>query len=327
VPQPAGKGTQFLMQEPETRRSYYLYLPSGYSPNKKCPLILTLHGMKPFDSAPSQVREWQSTADQFGMVVVAPELLNSDLFMQYPLKDISSSVQEDEKDVIAVLKYVTNHCSIDKSRIFATSWSSGGYLLHFIVNRHPDMFAGLCARGSCFSEDVLSVDNGRLMAKRGFPVMIYYCENDLPGIQNESKRAIDWYRNLGFPVTRKVVPGKGHERVPDLAAAFFARNSGMVTRVQLVEIESSGTIGVSPFTVNLLANLPGVNYKDYHDYKFSWFLDGQLQDQAQGQGKRMLFSTISAVGEHNIKVEVLAPDGQKMESTIQVRVLPPLPKI
>ncbi len=323
---PAGKGSQFLMQEPVGKRTFYLYLPSGYSPIKKCPLILTLHGMKPFDNAPAQVREWQSLADLYGFVVVAPELLNSDLFMQYPLKDISPGVRQDEKEVIAILKHVTEHCNIDQSRVFATSWGAGGYLLHFIVNRHPDMFAGLCARGSCFSEDILSVDNARLMVKCGFPIMVYYCENDLPGIQNESKRAIDWYRNLGFPVTREVVPGKGHERVPDLAAAFFARNSGRITRVQLVEIETSGSIGASPFTVNLLANLPGVNYKDYPEYKFTWSIDGQLQDQAQGPGKRMLFATISSVGDHNIKVEVLAPDGQRLETAIQIRVLPAMPK-
>jgi len=283
--------------------------------------------MKPFDSAPAQAKEWQSTADQFGLVVVAPVLLNSDLFMQYPLKDVSTSVKKDEQEVIAILRYVMTHCNIDKSRIFATSWSSGAYLLHYIVNRHPDLFAGLCARGSCFSEELLNVDNGRLMAKRNFPVMIYYCENDLAGIRRESQQAIQWYHDLGFKVTRNVVPGKGHERVPDLAAAFFARNTGMVSRVELVEIETSGSIGVSPFSVNLLASLPGVKYKDYGDYKFSWFINGQLQDQAQGPGKRMLFATIAPAGEHRIKVEVMTPEGQKMENQIQIRVLPPTPKM
>ncbi|MFA5864173.1 MAG: PHB depolymerase family esterase [Phycisphaerae bacterium] len=327
VPQPAGRGSQFLMQEPEGKRNYYLYLPATYTAKKSWPLILTLHGMKPFDSAPAQSREWQSTADQYGMVIVAPELLNSDLFMQYPLRDINSSVKQDEHEIIAIMQYVTTHCNIDRSRIFATSWSSGGYMLHYIVNRHPDMFAGLCARGSCFSEDLLSVDNARLMARRNFPVMIYYCENDLSGIQKESKRAVEWYTNLGVPVTRTVVPGKGHVRVPDLAAAFFSKNSGMANRVQLVEIETSGAVGVTPFTVNLLANLPGISYKDYHNYKFSWYVDDQLQDQAQGRGKRMLFATIVQIGVHNIKVEVLSPEGQKLQTAIQIRVLPAMPKM
>jgi len=185
----------------------------------------------------------------------------------------------------------------------------------------------MCARGSCFSEEVLSVDNGKLMAQRNFPVMIYYCENDLPGIRNESQRAIEWYRNLGFAVTRKIVPGKGHERVPDLAAAFFAQNTNLSRRTTRVEIESSGTVGMSPFTVNLLANLPGIPYDQYHTYKFSWYIDGQLQEQAQGAGKRMLFATIYTAGEHQIKVQVLPPEGQKIENTILVRVLPTVPKI
>jgi poly(3-hydroxybutyrate) depolymerase len=332
VPQPPGRGSQFTLQQPEGNRQFYLYLPEGYTAKKTWPLVVTLHGMKPFDSAPAQAEEWQSTADQFGFVVIAPVLINSDLFMQYPLKDISAGVKEDEKDIIDIIRYVTKRCNIDSKRIFATSWSSGGYLLHYIVNRHPDLFAAICARGSCFSEEILNVDNARRMAKRGFPVMIYYCENDLSGIRNESQRAIEWYRSLGFSINQRIVPGRGHERVPELAANFFSKNTAAspIAEVEVpqVEIEASSTVGVAPFTINLLATLPGVAYNRYHTFKFFWYIDGVLQDQAQGTGKRMLFATIYTPGEHKINVEVVPNDGRKkIVNTIQVRVLPSMPNL
>jgi poly(3-hydroxybutyrate) depolymerase len=341
IPQPPGHGSQFLMQTPEGKRNYYLYLPAGYTPNRAWPMIVTFHGMRPFDSAPAQAKEWQNVADRYGYIVVAPDLLNSDLFMQYPLRTVGSSVLKDEKNVLDVIQYVIAHCNIDRNRIYATSWSSGGYLMHYFVNHHPDMFSAMCARGSCFSESILDSANAQKMSRRPFPILIYYCENDLTGIQKESDEAIAWYQINGFKVTSKVVPGKGHERVPDLAAEFFAQASSAnnnnlsvnpkqspsaqaVHRAEAasVNIETNTTTGATPFNLNLLANLPGLSLSNYRDYKFTWYIDDTLQDQAQGAGKRMLYATLYAVGNHVIKVQVMTPAGKLLENTIAVRVLP-----
>ena len=341
IPQPPGRGSQFLMQSAEDKRNYYLYLPAGYTPNRAWPMVVTFHGMKPFDSAPAQAKEWQSVADRYGYIVVAPVLLNSDLFMKYPLRTVSHGVQRDEQSVLNIIQYVIDHCNVDRNRIYATSWSSGGYLMHYFVNRHPKIFSAMCARGSCFSEPILDPVNARMMSKRPFPILIYYCENDLKGIQRESEQAISWYRSNGFKVTSRVVPGKGHERVPDLAAEFFAISSvsqadgggavskrqGTVKRVDRVEIKTPSFVGVTPLTLNLQAELPGLSGDEYDEYKFTWFIDDHLQDQARGAGKQMLFATLYTVGEHTIKVQVVTPDGGTLEKTILIRVLPATPKL
>jgi poly(3-hydroxybutyrate) depolymerase len=343
IPQPPGHGSQFLMQEPQAKRNYYLYLPTGYTPNRAWPLVVTFHGMRPFDSAPAQAKEWQNVADRYGYIVVAPDLINSDLFMQYPLRSVSGTVTKDEQNVTNVIQYVIDHCNIDRNRIYATSWSSGGYLMHYYVNRHPDMFSAMCARGSCFSEPILDSGNAQKMSTRHFPILIYYCENDLPGIQKESEQAIGWYQGNGFKVTSRVVPGKGHERVPDLAAEFFALTSiseapaqahspspeqqSRVDKADRVEVETNSSVGVTPFTLNLLANLPGIPLGEYRSYKFSWYIDDKLQDQAQGSGKRMLYATLYTVGDHVIKVQVITPGSRTLEKSIPIRVLPSTPKL
>ncbi len=325
VPQPPGHGTRFLLRSPTSSRFYYLYLPAGYTPARPWPMVVTLHGMKPFDSPEAQSREWQQMADRYGMVILAPELYNSDLFMQYPLRNISKGVIEDEKQVVTIIKYIRSRCHIDSKRIFATSWSSGGYLLHYIVNHNPDLFAALCARGSCFSEEILNPANARKMAKRGFPVMIYWGQNDIVWIRSDSERAVRWYRKFGFKVKQEVVPGKGHERLPEEAAAFFAKHTGIISRVQQVEIQASGIIGVSPFTINVTATLPGVPKARYRDYKFVWLVD--KKKQTEGKGEHLLFVTVYEPGEHTITVKVTSPDGYKMENSIKIRVLPSLPNI
>jgi poly(3-hydroxybutyrate) depolymerase len=328
IPQPPGRGNQFLMQEIKNHREYYLYLPSGFTTNRKWPMVLTLHGMKPFDSAPAQAREWQDCADRYGFVIVAPILLNSDLFMQYPMTNITNGVREDEARVLEIVNEVSEHCNVDRKRIYATSWSSGGYLLHYIVNHHPDLFAAMCARGSCFSDSILSIDNAKKMAAKHFPVMIYYCENDLAGVRRESEEALTWYKSLGFPVSSNVVPGKGHERVPDLAAQFFAKNNmEPVSTAQSVEIHADASVGMSPFTVNLQAVIPNLGYGEYRKYNFSWYVDNALQDQAQGFGKKTLFTTLYAAGEHTVRVEVQTPSSQRLNAASTLRVLPTVPSI
>ena len=89
VPQRPGRGAEMHLQEPRTKAWYRLYLPEGYAersktgeaPSRKHPLVMTFHGMKPFDNAHSQCREWQQEADRYGFVVCAPELRTPALFV------------------------------------------------------------------------------------------------------------------------------------------------------------------------------------------------------------------------------------------------------
>jgi len=320
VPQPRGRGTRFFLKEPKSGRGYFLYLPAGYTPSKAWPLVLTLHGMKPFDHAESQELEWESIADKDKMVVLAPDLHNSDLFMEYPLRNITRSVEQDERIVVTMINDVIRRCSIDRSKIFATSWSSGGYLLHYIVNNNPDMFAGVCARGSCFSLDAnrkIPKWKIRRLAERKIPVLIYYGSNDFAGIRKESEQAVTWYKQLKMPVIRKLVEGKGHERVPELAAGFFVSHGAAARPVQPVEILVSSERGLVPFWVNLRAKLAGVNPRDYSKYKFAWYINDKLEG-----AEPTLFMTIYRAGEHPVKLEVTSPYNQKFEAHDTLVVLP-----
>jgi len=312
VPQPAGKGTQFSLTEPKSKRAYYLYVPAGYDPSRRWPVVLTLHGMKPFDSAAAQIREWQSTADRYGLIVVAPDLLNSDLLMPYPIRNINSGVRKDVREVMAILDYVLDHTAADRNRVMATSWSSGGYLLHLIVNTYPDRFAALCARGSCFNSEILKLRNARKLANRNFPVMIFYGQNDLPGVRRESQQAVKWYRSLGFDVRTAVVRGLGHERRPDMAAEFFAKATGLTGKARIV---SSATIGIAPLLVNLSVQLP--HRIDKSKLSYLWTIGGK----PLGTSARV-FTSIRTPGVHDVQVTITDQNGRKMTASQQITVLP-----
>ena len=225
-----GSGTQLSLREAQTERQYYLYKPLGYDPNKRYPLVMAIHCIKPFDSAHRQIREWESTADKYGFIVAAPVLATPNLVPLW-FNKVDSTMKRDEQVVMKVLDEVLKNTAADPNRVFISSLSSGGALMHYVANKYPNRFAGLCARGCWFNEHILNEENARKMAETGFAVMIQYAEYDDINIKIDSWKAIRWYEQMGFEVKSVVIglslrlPGLGHMEgtVPDKAGEFFMR--------------------------------------------------------------------------------------------------------
>jgi len=233
VPQKPGKGRCTREVEPETQTGYWLYLPEDYVKNngqhsdkQLWPVVVTFHGLKPYDNANPQIREWQEEADRYGFIAIAPELRTCDsLTMQFPLRDTSLPyVQKDAKAFLAIMDEVCRRTNADPHRVLATSFSSGGYMAHYLVNRFPERFSCIAVRGSNFNEQMLNPS--QVPKYRSMEVGIFFGENDFKVCQDESMDAIDWYRRRHFKVTAKKVSGLGHERRPQTAAAFFASTIG-----------------------------------------------------------------------------------------------------
>lgn len=234
VPQPPGRGRCDRLVEPETRTSYWLYLPEDYVKNggrhptgELWPIVLTLHGLKPYDTSNRQIRSWQEEADRFRYIVIAPNLRTCDsLTMQYPLRDNNLSyVKKDEVAVLAVLDEVCRLTNGDPQRVMITSFSSGGFLAHYLMNRFPDRFHCLTLLGSNFSEELLA--DAQVPKYRHVPVAIFFGENDFKDCLVQSMEAYQWYRQRGFDVQIKSIANLGHERRPQTAAAFFASVIGV----------------------------------------------------------------------------------------------------
>lgn len=233
VPQPRGQGKLDRLTEPQTRRAYYLYLPKDYVESSEAqrarqrwPLVVSFHGMKPYDVAHAQAREWQQEADRYGFIVVAPVLNTvhwlSPIFGGFPVRKVTSSFQKDEQAVLAILDHVFATTRADPSNVLSTSWSSGGYMAHYMLNRHPDRFTALAVRQSNFSSSVL--DAQMTSKSRYHPVLILMTQNDIAICKRESQQAIEWYQTHGYKNVGWVeLRSLGHQRTPDTAADFFAR--------------------------------------------------------------------------------------------------------
>jgi len=234
VPQKRGKGLCTHQVEPETRTGYWLYLPEDYiktdgkHPDRGgWPMVVTFHGLKPYDNAGPQIREWQQEADRFGFIVIAPELRTCDsLTMQFPLRDPRLPyVQKDERAILAIMDEVCRLTNADPAHVLSTSFSSGGYIAHYMVNRYPERFSCLAVRGSNFSEEMLNPT--QVPKYRDMKVGIFFGENDFKVCRKESVRAVEWYKRRRFDVVARKVKGLGHQRTPQTAAMLFASTVGI----------------------------------------------------------------------------------------------------
>ncbi len=229
VPQPRGAGRLEHRVEPTVQRGYWLYLPRDYVEAdeqalraRRWPLVMTFHGMKPFDISYAQAREWQQEADRYGYIVVAPELSAPDVLAEFPVRTIHPWFRSDEIAVLAILDHVLQSTRADPSNVLATSFSSGGYMAHYMLNRHPERFTCLAVRQSNFSSSIL--DPAMTVHSLYHPVLIVNTENDFPVCITESREAVQWYQSHGYRnVAWLYLKHLWHERTPDLAADFFAR--------------------------------------------------------------------------------------------------------
>lgn len=235
VPQPRGDGKYAYLQEPGTKAWYHLYLPVDYINNngiypvpgrRLWPLVMTFHGMKPYDNARPQEREWEKEADIYGYIVCAPELHTSNSFMEYPLTKEHDYVLRDKQNVIAIMDQVFATTRADPKAVLSTSWSCGGYLAHYFVNRFPNRFSCLATRLSNFSAALLNESTVPLY--RQTPIAIFIGDGDFPACMTESEEAVAWYKARDFSVVRgKMIDDMGHKRIPQTAAAFFAEQLGI----------------------------------------------------------------------------------------------------
>ena len=320
ITQEPGHGVRFTISEPHTGREGYLYIPAGCDRTTRLPVVLTFHAYSPFGSASRQIREWSSTADKYGLIILAPKLVNSGPKMERRLNRITPSVQTDVEAAMGMLDYALTHTAADPSRIYVTGFSYGGFLMHYVTNLFPDRFAALCSRSCSFNPNILNEDNARQMADRDFPVMIYYTQHDLWYIKEGSDIAIDWYRDHGLKVQTAIIPQKpmphgwGHfEGRPEMAAEFFLSSTGSPDKLSIIASPQRGT---APLAVNLSLLLP--SFLDSVSLKYQWTLDGKpLAKTAQ------TVTSISQPGVYEIQIMITDGEDRTFTASRKITVAPP----
>ncbi|MFP4052422.1 MAG: prolyl oligopeptidase family serine peptidase [Phycisphaerae bacterium] len=217
VPQPQNTPAQHWKEiDPATGKGFYLYVPSNYSDDKPTPMIISCHGTPPYDVAEHHIREWKMLGEQNGCIVVAPELIGTDgVLGDGPLVGMIAN----ERRILSIISLLGYRYNIDRKNVMITGFSGGGFPTYWVGLRHPDIFSTVVARNCNFNR--WNLHGWYPKEAMDTKVMVYYGENDPGAIQTQSENAVKYLRSQGFAVEKRVVPGKGHQRVPSIAMQFF----------------------------------------------------------------------------------------------------------
>ena len=221
IPTQAGK---WHRQEQVSGASYWMYLPKNYNQDKPMKVIISCHGTPPWDVAKHHIDTWGQYGDQYGCLVLCPELSGTDGIFG---AGSALAMLEDERRILSILSTLSYQYNIDGANIMLTGFSGGGFPVYWVGLRHPDLFSVLIAQNSNFNEG--NTDQWYPVGAQGASIFIYYGSADPAPIKIQSENGIDYLRSKGFKVDTLVLTSAthdriGHDRHPEIAMAYFKKN-------------------------------------------------------------------------------------------------------
>ena len=206
-------------RESSTGAKYYRYVPEHYDSDRSWPLVITLHGTRPYDTRWAQIREWKMLGEKEGFLVVAPQLGNWSTQGILPkfTNAFLSDLQNDEKIILAVRNEMCRKYNVDRKKILLTGFSSGGYSMYWTGIRNPGKFSGLAAR-SCNSDNRIFNAMKADEIERKIPTVIIIGKDE-NYLTEDSWRSFKWMRTHGWSSKNcnKINVRGGHLRRPGLA--------------------------------------------------------------------------------------------------------------
>jgi len=195
-----------LKREENLEINYLLFLPQGYDAKseKRWPLILFLHGSGERGNDVWKVathgppKNVMSKAD-FPFIVVSPQCPEGRIWSNDKL--------------LPLLDEITRNYAVDKSRIYLTGLSMGGYGTWSLGLSHPELFAAIvpiCGGGEFISPFLSSRDKPE--ALRSLGIWAFHGAKDPVVPLSETERMVELTKRLGVKeVKLTVYPEAGHD--------------------------------------------------------------------------------------------------------------------
>lgn len=148
---PSGKTTRSI-NAGGMNRNYILYVPQSYKGSSRTPLMVDLHPLMMTAQYQYNNSGTKQLADREGFIVVYPSGINNSWNFG-PCCTESRSV-DDIGFVRAIVEEIMENACIDASRVYATGYSNGGGLSHYLACNASDMFAAVAPAAFDLVEEV-----------------------------------------------------------------------------------------------------------------------------------------------------------------------------
>jgi len=254
-------------KENQTGYNYYLYVPSWHNNDQSWPIIVTCHGTPPYDSAWSQIHEWRGIAEQYGLLVIAPELQATSSGRTLDSQDQIRRQQQDEQAILNIVQKTITSLNGDPDRVFMVGWSAGGYDVYYTGLRNPQIFRALAVRMGNFDEKFLTDVTPRMDPYQS--VVVFLASEDFPAINTQCRNAYKWLNDRNMKrVSIREIPGL-HERKPKAAFSYF---KDVAEQYSFVRLSAVKNVDGDPLTVQFYAHIspePQTVVWDFTDHKIS----------------------------------------------------------
>jgi predicted peptidase len=200
---------------------YRLYVPTTYSPSRRFPLIVALHGLGGTEDAffDGYEKRLPALAEQHGYIVAAPLGYRVDGSYGWgvgspPADPVVRRTQDlSEQDVMQVLQHVRQQYKIDDSRVYLMGHSMGGIGTWKVAAKYPDIWAALAPISGVGQP-------GTIERFRQIPEIVVHGDNDPTVNVSGSRAMVDKMKELGVEVKYVEVPGGTHGSVvaPNIGA-------------------------------------------------------------------------------------------------------------
>jgi dienelactone hydrolase len=188
-------------------RDYLLFVPEGYTPEKRYPFLVDMHGgvsrTPPLDHAGLEQMKffWAEHAAEKGCILAIPA----------GEKGAEWWTEIGSRNVLSVLAETRRLYNVDESRVFATGFSDGGSGSFYLALAAPTPFAGVIPLNGHVA---VAQAGGLEVHLRGFANVPIYAVNTTGDQLYPSagmKPIIDAMRELGASVTWREIPDFGHD--------------------------------------------------------------------------------------------------------------------
>lgn len=142
----AGVTSTDKMEHDGIMREYILHIPTNYGDNETYPLLLNFHGYGSNATQHMQYSRFNDLADRENFIVVYPEgtMLEDKTHWNVGGWTLASKV-DDVSFVNALIDKLASDYKVDKSRIYATGMSNGGYMSFLLACQLSDKIAAIAS--------------------------------------------------------------------------------------------------------------------------------------------------------------------------------------
>ncbi len=180
----------------DKKRVYYLYVPDGVTPDKKAPLLVTVHGSTA--DGRSLVEVWKDTASAEGFILAGPDSTNSARW---------ASPQDGPLFLKDVVDDVARQYAIDGRRIYLFGQSAGAVFALQMAVLESEFFAAAAIHAGAISSDYFSIFDA---ATRKIPISIYIGTLDQFFPLEVVRATSEALKTRGFPLVYKEIPDHRH---------------------------------------------------------------------------------------------------------------------